>query len=213
MSDMDEERFEELMRQAGTGYRPAPEPRIEPMWQVIEARSFGSRLAPRWRIRWNGPLSLAAMLLLGLGVGWIAGRSGAPAAVPDGTVAATADRASVPVTQAGNSPFVGVASNYLTQMTALLIAVAGDIENGRVPRGTIGQARDLLSTTRLLLDSEVSDDRLRNLLEDLELVLAQVVRIPNNGELPETALITQALNEREVLPRLTYYLADNSVAP
>lgn len=214
MSDMDEKRLEELMRQAGTGYRPPPEPRIDAMWQVIEARSFGSRLAPRWRVRWNGPLSLAAMLVLGLGVGWMAGRSGSPAATPDRSAAAPVESSpAVPVTQAGTSPFVGVATNYLQQMTALLIAVAGDIEDGRVPRGTIGQARDLLSTTRLLLDSELTDDRLRNLLEDLELVLAQVVRIPNNGELPETALITQALNEREVLPRLTYYLADNSVAP
>jgi hypothetical protein len=108
---------------------------------------------------------------------------------------------------------VGVATNYLQQMTALLIAVAGDLENGRIPGGTIEQARGLLSTTRLLLDSGIQDHRLRDLLEDLELVLAQVVRIRNNPELPEAALIAQALNEREVLPRLTYYLADNSVAP
>jgi hypothetical protein len=119
----------------------------------------------------------------------------------------------VQLASTGATPFVGVATNYLQQMTSLLIAVAGDLKTGRVPGGTISQARDLLSTTRLLLDSGTDDPRLRDLLEDLELVLAQVVRIQNNAQMPEAALITQALNEREVLPRLTYYLADNGVAP
>lgn len=213
MSDMDDKRLEELMQQAGPEYRPPPEPRIEAMWKVIEARSFGPRIANRWSLSWNGPLSLAAMLILGLGVGWMAGRAGQDLPQSAESVAVAVDEPRMAVTPAGATPFVGVASNYLQQMTALLIAVAGDIEEGRVPRGAIGQARDLLSTTRLLLDSGIQDDGLRDLLEDLELVLAQVARIRSNGELPEAALITQALNEREVLPRLTYYLADNSVAP
>jgi hypothetical protein len=208
MSDLDEKQFEDLMRDAAADYRPPPQPRVEAMWQEIEAQSFAPRLKP-W---WSGPLALAAMLILGLGVGFLAGRVGQDAA---GTPEVAIDRPEAPVQLAasGATPFVGVATNYLQQMTALLIAVAGDLETGRVPGGTIEQARGLLSTTRLLLDSGIQEDRLRDLLEDLELVLAQVVRIRNNTEPPEAALITQALNEREVLPRLTYYLADNSVAP
>lgn len=208
MSDLDEKQFEELMRDAAADYRPPPEPRVEAMWQTIEAQSFGPRLKP-W---WSRSLALAAMLILGLGIGFLAGRA-RPGSAPTPEVATTPPGPRVELASTGTTPFVGVATNYLQQMTALLIAVAGDLETGRVPGGTIEQARGLLSTTRLLLDSGIQDDRLRDLLEDLELVLAQVVRIRNNTESPEAALITQALNEREVLPRLTYYLADNSVAP
>lgn len=208
MSDLDEKQFEDLMRDAAAEYRPPPEPRIDAMWQRIEAQSFGPRLRP-W---WNTPLALAAMLILGLGIGFLAGRAGSDSPVTP-AVATNTPEPRLELASTGTTPFVGVATNYLQQMTALLIAVAGDLETGRVPGGTIEQARGLLSTTRLLLDSGIQEDRLRDLLEDLELVLAQVVRIRNNAELPEAALITQALNEREVLPRLTYYLADNSVAP
>jgi hypothetical protein len=209
MSDLDETQFDDLMREAAADYRPPPEPRVEAMWQTIEARSFG----PRQRPWWNRPLALAATLILGLGIGFLAGRA-RPGSTVTPEVAATPPEPRVELASSGGAtPFVGVATNYLQQMTALLIAVAGDLESGRVPGGTIDQARGLLSTTRLLLDSGIQEDRLRDLLEDLELVLAQVVRIRNNAELPEAALITQALNEREVLPRLTYYLADNSVAP
>ena len=101
---------------------------------------------------------------------------------------------------------MGVASNYLEQMTGLLIAVASDLRTGQVPSGTIGNARELLSTTRLLLDSGVEDPRFRDLLEDLELVLAQVVRLRDATPALDAALIAQALDQREVLPRLTSYL-------
>jgi len=91
-------------------------------------------------------------------------------------------------------------------MTGLVIAVAGDLRTGQVPAGTIVNARELLSTTRLLLDSGVEDPRFRELLEDLELVLAQVVRLRDATPAMDAALIAQALDQREVLPRLTSYL-------
>ncbi|HKP29324.1 MAG TPA: hypothetical protein VJU15_07965, partial [Gemmatimonadales bacterium] len=101
---------------------------------------------------------------------------------------------------------LGVASNYLEQMAGLLVTVAGDLRNGQVPAGTISNARELLSTTRLLLDGGVDDPRFRDLLEDLELVLAQVVRLRDASPAMDAALIAQALDQGEVLPRLTSYL-------
>jgi hypothetical protein len=157
------------------------------------------------------PLALAATLVLGLGVGFWAGRAGDRS--PSQATATTTPDPTIQFTSARATPFVGVATNYVQQMTALLIAVVGELKTGRVPVTTITQARELLSTTRLLLDSGIADPELRDLLEDLELVLAQVVRLRDNDEAHDAALINQALNEREVLPRLTYFLADNSVAP
>ena len=67
----------------------------------------------------------------------------------------------------------------------------------------IERAGDLLSTTRLLLDSPAAEDpELQVLLEDLELVLAQVVRLSSKRPQQELEMITDALAERDVLPRL-----------
>lgn len=209
MVDSDDRRLEELMREAAPGYHPPPDPPVDAMWRRIEARAFTAAPVPRWRTAWTGPLAMAAMLLVGLGVGFWAGRSGAPSPA--------ADRVAVDPTlqlaAAGATPFVGVATNYLQQSTALMIAIAEDLQSGSVPGATTARARDLLSTTRLLLDSGMQDLRLRDLLEDLELVLAQVVRLSETGQSSDATLITQALDQREVLPRLTSYLADASVAP
>ena len=59
-------------------------------------------------------------------------------------------------------------------------------------------------TTRLLLDSPAaaSDPRLKNLLEDLELVLAQLSQLPAEHGKTELNLIREALVQRDVVPRL-----------
>jgi hypothetical protein len=199
MHDSDDESLARMIHEAGTGYRQAPEPRVDLMWREIEARAF----TPRRRLSWNIPLALAAVLALGLGVGYWAGRrEGGMAGRPEATTSAS----EAILTSSRSPALVGVASNYLEQMTGLLIAVAGDLQNGQVPAGTISNARELLSTTRLLLDSGVQDPRFRDLLEDLELVLAQVVRLRDASPAMDAALIAQALDQREVLPRLTSYL-------
>lgn len=197
--DQDDQEMARRIREAGASYRPAPEPRVDQMWREIESRAF----APRRRFSWNMPLALAAVLALGLGVGFWAGRRAAPAGV-EATAPGTG--ASAQLTGNSETPFVGVASNYLEQMTGLMIAVAGDLRSGGVPAGTIVNARALLSTTRLLLDGGVEDPRLRDLLEDLELVLAQVVHMRDASPAMDAALIAQALDQRDVLPRLTSYL-------
>jgi hypothetical protein len=67
-----------------------------------------------------------------------------------------------------------------------------------------------------LLDSQSgSDPALRNLLEDLELVLVQVVQLEKRdpSRRTEMELIQQALDQRDVIPRLrtaaSEYAADD----
>src|SRR6266480_2598871 len=65
------------------------------------------------------------------------------------------------------------------------------------------QARDLLATTRLMLDSPAGKDaRLKGLLEDLELVLAQIAQLPASGDREDVQSINQGLDQRSVLLRL-----------
>ena len=73
------------------------------------------------------------------------------------------------------------------------------------------QARQLLGTTRLLLDSPVGQEqRMKDLLEDLELVLAQVARLQPQRPGEALTMINEALEERDVVPRIRSAVADLS---
>jgi hypothetical protein len=64
-------------------------------------------------------------------------------------------------------------------------------------------ARDLLSNTRLLLDSPVANDpERRPLLEDLELVLVQIVQLSPGSTQQDRDLIEKTLQQDHVLTRL-----------
>jgi len=211
---MTEQELEELLRKAGPGYRAGVEPPLDRMWQGIEARAFGGVKIPAPKARtWPRVLALAATLVLGVGLGWGAARlSPPPAGSPPGQSAA--DPAVVPASSPSPSPFVGVARDYFQQTTGLVVALAGDLRTGRVWPGTRARARELLSTTRLLLDGNLPDPAQRELLEDLELVLAQVVQLPDARQPNADAdLIVQAMDQRDVLSRLAVIISDPATAP
>jgi hypothetical protein len=99
-------------------------------------------------------------------------------------------------------------SRYLGQTAALLTALPAEARTGQVDAQFAAQARDLLLTTRMLLDSRAGDDPdLRALLSDLELVLAQVAGLRSARDRQELDLITGALEQRDVLPRLQSVVA------
>lgn len=208
---MDEQELERRLNELKATWRVPGDLPLDEMWQVVEARAFPDA-APRRGSRWiRTLLPLAAMLLLGFGIGQLA-----PALLP---TRPAADLAAVPsgvaVSEAkdATAPFVGVATDYLERVTMLLVALADAAREGEPPEHSAGQARDLLATTRLLLDSpQAGDPRLQTLLQDLELVLVQIVRLPRRPPQPDVYLIDQTVDQREVLPRLRDMLAENSTS-
>ena len=193
---MDDSRFDQLMRDAARTFRQPPEPPLEAMWAEIEREHFRSPAVRRWG-RWIRPaLGLAASLAVGIGIGRFTAPSGGGEAAPTPAVAGDENRIELSAT------FQVVTSRYLGQTAALLAALP--VTTDRVPDAMLAsRAVDLLSTTRLLLDLPPADDpELRVLLEDLELVLAQVVWLPQSRSPDELRLITDAIEQREVLPRL-----------
>jgi hypothetical protein len=204
----EDERLDEELARARETWRTTPEPPLDAMWREIEARSFpagGSRKsAPRLpHRRW---LPMAAMLVLGVALGQLVPRPGVAPSVPgasDGP-AASPDQA----VHRSVEPFVGIAAGYLERVTALLVTLASETEQHRPLDNTRAQARELLATTRLLLDDSAAlDPTTAVLLDDLELVLVQIARLPNRPSEPDVYLIDQALGEREVMPRLRTLLA------
>lgn len=190
MFENDEERFNEWLRDAAQTYHsPLPTPREE-MWARIQAKRR-RQLRP-W-LRWT--LAVAAVLVLGIGIGRWTARERAPEGGPP---VARADAA----TSAGVAYQVA-ATQYLSRTEAFLTGFRADLRSGRTNAPFAGQARDLLTTTRLMLDSPAADDqRLRMLLEDLELVLVQISQLEAGRHPSNADLITQGMDQRNVLLNL-----------
>ena len=213
-----DERLEAVLRGIAPHYRVPPAPPLDAMWERIEAEQFarpalrvvrggaGRRLLSRW----GGPLAgLAAGLLIGVGFGLDLGRRGAaPAtssmAAPSQVAVAerVLDRARDGLPEL-DPAYREVATDYFDQTAALLVTLPAQLDEGGADAHVVRQASELLSTTRLLLDSPAgSDPELQTLLDDLELILAQIVRLPAVREPGQAALIADALESRHVLPRL-----------
>lgn len=216
----------ESLRRAASDYNAPPElsrADLDGMWSAIEREAFrsdiGGRVSDgdspikRAARRWFAPrmlLSIAATLVLGVGIGRVSART--PNALP---MTNASRRMTLLDTLALPEPYQSTTSRYLGQTAELLVALPAEVRagGGRADDRFMGRAHDLLLTTRLLLDSPAADDtRIRALLEDLELVLAQVVRLQAGGNQgrSELELIRQALEQRDVLPRLRTAVADIS---
>jgi hypothetical protein len=219
---MKEDRFEALMRDAARTFRkpPEPPPDLDGMWAEIERETWGggattqpARIEARWLgTRTSGWLA-AATLVIGIGLG----RASALLrhdTVPPTKVASVGTQAPIRGDTAFDAPYSLETSQYLGQTAALLIALPAETRSGHPDDKFVGRAAELLTRTRLLLDSPAANDtHMRALLEDLELVLAQVVRLQNGQNGPdrtELDLINRALEQRDVIPRLRTAAADIS---
>jgi hypothetical protein len=94
------------------------------------------------------------------------------------------------------------ATDLLGRTVILLTSLPSGARSAGAERFS-NQAVELLTSTRLLLDSPAASDvRFKNLLEDLELVLAQIAMLQSGRTRQEIDLITDALEERDVVPRI-----------
>jgi len=195
---MTDDRFaHELGRAAQDYHRPPATPREE-IWARITAerarrREARTTIVLRPWLRWT--LAAAAVLTLGVGIGRLT--------VPRGASRST-------VAEAGRTgsdiAYRVAATQYLTRTEALLTdfrAEARTSQGGRPDAQFSAQARDLLVTTRLMLDSPAAkDQRLKSLLEDLEVMLAQIAQLPADHRGNDVEFINQGLDQRSVLLRL-----------
>ena len=216
---MTEERFEEFVKRTLEELDPVPPAPREEMWASIERslpgkpgalrvtgpgiaesefeqqRRFSKRSAAihsrKVWLSWG--TGIAATLAIGIGIGRF-------------TATSPLNRTEQPVVANAPAPINRTAyrltvAQHLTSAEALLTSFR------RQTRGAADQeiavwARDLLSNTRLLLDSPAADDpNIAALLEDLELIIAQIARMAAPST-EETAIIRDGINKTAVLPRL-----------
>jgi hypothetical protein len=203
---MNEEKLNELLRDASHTWRVPPAPRVEEMWAGIEAVTFAKprrRLTSQW---WVLVSAVAASLVVGVALG----RFSAPGVPPLQSPPAVS--AVAPPSTSVGEPYGRTTSELLGQTGVLLAALSREARDGGAGVRFSSQATDLLLTTRLLLDSPVgSDPRLRTLLEDLELVLAQIAQLPAAApRSAELEIINEALEVRDVVPRIRVAVASLS---
>lgn len=188
-------KFEAWLKDAAKSYHsPLPTPRAE-LWQRIEhARRHDRVIRLRPWMAWA--VAAAAVLVLGIGIGRITVRQPQPAPAPTQVVTAEID-------SLANQAYQVAATQYLSRTEAFLTSFRADANRSASTARLARQARDLLSTTRLMLDSPAANDpRLRSLLEDLELVLMQIALLNPVEDGHERDLITQGMNQSNVLPKL-----------
>jgi hypothetical protein len=217
---MFDDRIDDLLRDSAREYNEPPETPRDEMWAAIHAQraaekaetaegkaAEGSERAEtrdrrmlRFRnIRSFRPFRLAAgiaaVLAIGIGLGRLSIDKPEPGTVP------VAELAEPPRVNA--EAYHLVTTEHLGQSEAFLTLFRASVRRGGDEQLGSATARQLLATNRLLLDSPAANDaRTRLLLQDLELVLAEIAQLsprPRSGDLD---LITEGLEQGGVLSRL-----------
>ncbi len=189
---MTEEELDDRIRTLARQYHEPPATPRDRMWEAIATRRAEARVIPigtrRTRRSLGWITALAATFLLGIAVDRMVR--------PPHRATTTAGTAPV---QESSLALEVATTQYLSRMETFLTGF-------RIAEGDTvfqAQARDLLTSTRLLLDTpRLQDPKVKALLQDLELILVQIVQ-PGAVDRPsERKLITDGLEERQVLPRL-----------
>ena len=200
---MTEDQFDKIINAAADHYNVPPvNPPFDAMWAAIEVESF-DRAKPAPRIEGtsrrlslvNNPwLRMAAVLVLGVAIGRISMTAKGPSDQPTEQVAAA---------EPSEDTYQLTTERYLGQTVTLLVSLPNQLRDGGADTSFVRRASESLATLRLLMDSPAaSNPRMRALFEDLELVLVQVVQMPEDGSATDARMIRQAMQERDVMPRL-----------
>jgi hypothetical protein len=202
---MMDDRLDDLLRDAAREYNDPPETPRDAMWERIVAMRTAEEAEKTERVnvlplRHLRPLrfaaGIAALLALGIGLGRLSVPE-APVAVPGAVATQTSPRSSTAAYQLATTEHLGQSEAFLTLFRASLRGPGG---NQQLASAT---ARQLLATNRLLLDSPAAKDgNTRLLLQDLELVLAEIAQLSPQSRSRDFDLITQGLERGGVMSRL-----------
>jgi hypothetical protein len=196
---------------ARESYHTPPETPRDDMWAVIQA-ARAADVVPIRRFRpqpWWAAVAAALVIGVVLGRGTLMGPDAAttvaegssevPAAVDGATPDGTPDRAADAVPRS----YRFAAARHLNRTETFLTMFRVDARSDQLNDADIGTwSKRLLTDTRLLLDSPAGDDpELRRLLNDLELVLAQIVQL-RTSDPSEVEIIDEGLESSQLLFRL-----------
>lgn len=198
---MTEDRFDDFLKRTLDELDPVPPTPREEIWARIEReRSFAKTVrrttSPRTWAGWGA--GLAAMLAIGIGLGRM---STTPQPATDRPIAAAPASAPATAASASRMAYKLTVADYMTSAEALLTSFRTQ-PKGKSDPDLTKWANELLTNTRLLLDSPAADDpKTAQLLQDLELILAQIAHESASTKV-EQDIIKDGMKKTAVLPRL-----------
>ena len=198
---MNDDQLDERIREAVRSYNAPPETPREEMWARIQAgrraggQQGGGAAGRRggrvlsFRRRW-APWAAAAAAILAVGIGI-------------GRISAGPQSSAWEGPSANPTTYRLAVQEHLSQSEAFLTLFRTSLEERTDHRLASGSARQLLATNRLLLDSPAAvEPATRLLLEDLELVLAEIAQLSPRSREQDLQLIRDGMERGNVMPRL-----------
>ena len=194
----DDEKFDDFLRDAARDYNAPVTPRADALWAAI-APEVAQAIAPKRRS--FRPLylvvgsAIAATLVLGVAVGrWSSPRSVTP---PVAMRSATPD--SSPVSGHARA----VTMEHFAEAEVFLTSVRSELKAGLPDAERAERSRDLLVRTRVLLGaSQHRSPEIARLLEDLELLLAEIAAMPSSNSSLDQTLLDESMRDGNVIPRI-----------
>lgn len=207
----DDMKFDEFLARVAKDYKSGIAPRANEIWAAIEpdvanavrpsmrSRSIAAlRSTPRLRTTtWIG-IGIAATLMIGVAIGRFSSRTTtrsqlvvqhAPRVIDDSLSSAAHSRATT--------------FEHLAEAEVFLTAVRADLKAGRSDAERTERSRELLVRTRLLLGNAArTSPEMSRLLEDLELLLAEISAMPAARSSMDKKLLDESMREGNVLPRI-----------
>jgi hypothetical protein len=201
----DDDKFEQFLHREVKDYNAPVTPPADAIWSRIEKDVAEAirpvevrRLHPR-RIWVPIGVGIAAALVIGVALGrWSAPETGRQIAVTTPVPVAAPDDSARTAAHARASTL-----EHLAETEIFLTSVRADLKAGRTDAELAHRSRELLARTRLLLGA--STDRspaVEQLLEDLELLLAEISALPSSRPSMDLRLLNETMREGDVLPRI-----------
>jgi len=193
----DDDKFDALVRREMKYYHATTSAPADEIWAAIEADVADAIRAPRrHRTRWTW-VAVAAGMAAALVIGMALGRRSTPATIASTPVPVAADDAPL------QAQLRAKTVSHLADAEMFLTAVRADLQAGRSDPERVARSRDLLTRTRLLEGtSNGQAPAVERLLQDLELVLAEISALPDTGRPIDRELLADRLRKGTILPRI-----------
>ena len=194
---MNEERLDQLIREGGAEYNTPPSTPRDEMWEQIRAERERRRWTHRRIPPWRWAAGIAAVLAIGVAVGRF---SASPDVQQPPPIALAGPVESVPIINVAHRL---AASEHFESVETFLTTFRVDTREGMMAEvdWTV-PAQRLLQQTRLLQASLAAEDPgLKALLDDIELVLAQIAQY-SADRAEDLEFIDNGIEQRGVLVKL-----------
>ena len=200
----DDEKFEQFLQREVKDFKTAEPVAADEMWSRIEG-DVAEAIQPRtltYSPR-RGWLAVSAAIAATLVLGVFIGRTTTDNRKKDASVVASAPRYTADDSIRIAEHARAATLSHLADAEMFLTEVRADLRSQRPDSQLSERSRELLARTRLLLGARGErPPQVDALLEDLELLLAEISALPDSRRTMDVKLIEETMRQGNILPRI-----------